>query len=130
MYTDDYISPLDSILFSAEEAVLEGSAASIRVRAIEKATAEYRKDQARTIAPVEQAYLNYDIGPRKRRKKQGKEMAAMPRRLYGYFRIKTKNCEPRAACPPRGSHPGMKAADFVGGKRTRFADRSGFAHSP
>ncbi len=55
------------------EAVLEGSGTISHAKAIEKATAEYRKYQAQTIAPVEQEYLDTIKRLEKEAKSKSKE---------------------------------------------------------
>lgn len=58
MYMSDYVQQLDSILSSSGRKLLEGSGAVSHAKAIEKATAEYRKYQVQAIASVEQAYID------------------------------------------------------------------------
>jgi len=58
MYMSDYVQQLDSVLSSSGRKLLEGSGAVSHAKAIEKATAEYRKYQVQAIAPVEQAYID------------------------------------------------------------------------
>jgi len=57
MYMNDYIRQLDNILASTSENVLQSSGSVSHEQAIAKALAEYRKYQVKTLAPVEQAYL-------------------------------------------------------------------------
>ena len=57
MYMKDYVNQLDRILSSGGRSLLENAGTISRAQAIEKATAEYRKYQETTIAPVEKAYL-------------------------------------------------------------------------
>lgn len=57
MRMQDYIQQLDTILSSMGEDVLQNSGSISNKVAIEKATEEYRKYQAKTISPVENAYL-------------------------------------------------------------------------
>lgn len=57
MYMKDYVEQLDRILSSGGRSLLENAGTISRAQAIEKATAEYRKYQETTIAPVEKAYL-------------------------------------------------------------------------
>jgi len=57
MYMDDYIHQLDKILASTDEKVLQNSGSVSHEQAVEKALAEYRKYQVKTLSPVEQAYL-------------------------------------------------------------------------
>ena len=57
MYMADYVEHLDRILSSTGEKVLEGSGTVSHAKAIEKAKTEYKKYQAKTLSPVEKAYL-------------------------------------------------------------------------
>ena len=54
---DDSIKQLDTILFSTGEKLLVGSGTISHDEAIEKAKAEYKKYQVKTISPVEKEYL-------------------------------------------------------------------------
>lgn len=58
MYMSDYIKQLDMILTSTGEKLLSGAGRISHKQAEEKAIAEYRKYQVRTISPVEQAYMD------------------------------------------------------------------------
>ena len=58
MYMKDYIKQLDMILSSTGEKMLNGSGRISHKKAIQKAKAEYRKYQVKTISPVEEEYLN------------------------------------------------------------------------
>ncbi|CDE54669.1 putative uncharacterized protein [Clostridium sp. CAG:269] len=58
MYMKDYIKQLDMILSSTGEKMLNGSRSISHKKAIQKAKAEYRKYQVKTISPVEEEYLN------------------------------------------------------------------------
>ena len=58
MYMSDYIKQLDSILTSTGEKLLSGAGRISHKQAEEKAIAEYRKYQVRTLSPVEQAYMD------------------------------------------------------------------------
>ncbi len=58
MYMQDYITELDKILTATDKGVLIGSGKISHDKAIEKATAEYRKYQNNTLSPVEKAYLD------------------------------------------------------------------------
>ena len=49
---------LDSVLSSGNRQLLQNSGAVSHKQAVEKAKTEYRKYQEKTIAPVEQAYLD------------------------------------------------------------------------
>ncbi|MDL2227852.1 virulence RhuM family protein [Bacteroidales bacterium OttesenSCG-928-K03] len=57
MYMEDYIRQLDNILVSTGEHVLQNAGTVSHEEAVEKALAEYRKYQVKTLSPVEQAYL-------------------------------------------------------------------------
>ena len=57
MYMEDYIKQLDMILSSTGEKLLIGAGTISHDKAIEKAKAEYRKYQVKTISPVEREYL-------------------------------------------------------------------------
>ena len=57
MYMADYVEHLDRILSSTGEKVLEGPGTVSHAKAIEKAKAEYKKYQAKTLSPVEKEYL-------------------------------------------------------------------------
>ena len=57
MYMSDYIRQLDSILSSGGRELLKGPGEVSHEAAIEKAHAEYRKYQQKTLSPVEEAYL-------------------------------------------------------------------------
>ena len=58
MYMEDYIKYLDLILSSTGEKILIGAGTISHGKAIEKAIAEYKKYQVKTLSPVEQEYLN------------------------------------------------------------------------
>lgn len=57
MYMNDYIIQLDSILGATGEKLLTDAGKVSREQAMEKAMAEYRKYQKKTLTKVEQAYL-------------------------------------------------------------------------
>lgn len=57
MYMDDYVHQLDNILLANGEGLLIDGGSVSHEEAMEKAVAEYRKYQVRTLSPVEQAYL-------------------------------------------------------------------------
>ena len=57
MYMKDYINQLDKILATTSEDVLQNAGSISHEQAVEKALAEYRKFQVKTLSPVEQAYL-------------------------------------------------------------------------
>ena len=58
MYMSDYIKQLDTILASTGEKLLSGAGRISHKQAEEKAIAEYRKYQVKTLSPVEQAYMD------------------------------------------------------------------------
>ncbi len=57
MYMKDYVSQLDAILSSGGRELLSDAGKVSHTKAMEKAKAEYRKYQAKTLSPVEEAYL-------------------------------------------------------------------------
>jgi len=57
LYMEDYINHLDKILASTDENILQNAGSVSHEQAVEKALAEYRKYQVKTLSPVEQAYL-------------------------------------------------------------------------
>ena len=57
MYMSDYVEHLDRVLQSTGEALLQGAGKVSHAQALEKAREEYRKFQAQTLSPVEEAYL-------------------------------------------------------------------------
>ena len=58
MYMSDYVNQLDNILSSTGEKLLTDAGSVSHQQAMEKAKAEYRKYQVKTVSPVEQAYLD------------------------------------------------------------------------
>lgn len=58
MYMADYITQLDNILTSTGEDLLKGAGSISHEQAMQKAEAEYRQFQVRTLSPVEEDYLN------------------------------------------------------------------------
>ncbi|NLV81836.1 MAG: virulence RhuM family protein [Synergistaceae bacterium] len=58
MHMKDYISHLDAILSSTGEQLLDGSGKVSHQQAMDKAQAEYRKYQAKTLTEVERHYLD------------------------------------------------------------------------
>ncbi len=58
MHMRDYITHLDNVLSATGENLLLDAGKVSHKNAIEKATAEYKKYQVKTISPVEQEYLN------------------------------------------------------------------------
>ena len=75
MYMSDYVEHLDRILRSTGEALLEGAGTVSHVQALEKAKREYKKYQAKTLSPVEEAYLQTikDVEKTARKKTKGEE---------------------------------------------------------
>ena len=57
MYMSDYIRQLDNILASTGEQLLNSAGNVSKELALEKATSEYKKYQAKTLSEVEKAYL-------------------------------------------------------------------------
>lgn len=70
MYMSDYVQQLDSVLSSGNRQLLQTSGTVSHKQAVEKAKTEYRKYQEKTIAPVEQAYLDSIKTLEKEAKKQ------------------------------------------------------------
>ncbi len=70
MYMKDYINQLDTILSSSNRKLLQNSGTISHTQALEKVKQEYRKYQEKTIAPVEQAYLDTIHDLEKEAKKQ------------------------------------------------------------
>jgi hypothetical protein len=70
VYMSDYVNQLDNILSSTVENVLANAGSIDRQQALEKAKAEYRKYQVKTISPVEQAYLDTIKGLEKKQRKE------------------------------------------------------------
>lgn len=57
MYMSDYVEQLDSILSSGNRKLLTGAGKVTHDEAMKKAKEEYKKYQAITLSPVEQAYM-------------------------------------------------------------------------
>ncbi len=57
MHMTDYVRQLDAILSSGGRKLLEGAGTVSHALALEKARAEYRKYQEKTLTPVEEEYL-------------------------------------------------------------------------
>ena len=57
VYMMDYVKQLDTILQSTGRPLLKGSGSISHQEAMDKALAEYRKYQVKTLTPVEEAYL-------------------------------------------------------------------------
>jgi len=73
MYMDDYIRQLDNILMANGEGLLTDGGSVSHEEAMEKAVAEYRKYQVKTLSPVGQAYLESIKGIEKKAKRNGKK---------------------------------------------------------
>ena len=72
MYMSDYVQQLDSVLSSGNRQLLQNKGTVSHKQAVEKAKTEYRKYQEKTIAPVEQAYLDSIKTLEKEAKKKSK----------------------------------------------------------
>ncbi len=57
MYMSDYVRQLDAILSSGGRKLFEGAGTVSHTQALEKAKAEYRKYQEKTLTPIEEEYL-------------------------------------------------------------------------
>ncbi|MCI1778534.1 MAG: virulence RhuM family protein [Bacteroidales bacterium] len=57
MYMSDYIRQLDNILSASGEKLLPNAGSISHKQALEKAKAEFKKYQVKTLSPVEKAYL-------------------------------------------------------------------------
>lgn len=73
MYMSDYVEHLDSVLASTGEKVLSGAGRVSHKQAMDKATAEYRKYQVKTLSPVEEDYLRTIKALEAEAKKQSKK---------------------------------------------------------
>lgn len=73
MYMDDYVRQLDNILLANGEGLLTDGGSVSHEEAMEKAVAEYRKFQVKTLSPVEQAYLESIKGIEKKAKRGEKK---------------------------------------------------------
>lgn len=73
MRMSDYIEHLDRVLSSTGEKLLEGAGTVSHNQAIAKAEQEYRKYQAETLSPVEEAYLETIRETEKLAKKKSRE---------------------------------------------------------
>ena len=73
MYMDDYVRQLDNILMANGEGLLTDGGSISHEEAMEKAVAEYRKFQVKTLSPVEQAYLESIKGIEKKAKRGEKK---------------------------------------------------------
>lgn len=70
MYMKDYIAQLDAVLSSGNRQLLQNAGKVTHQEAVDKARAEYRKYQAKTLTPVEEAYLETIKGLEKTAKKK------------------------------------------------------------
>lgn len=57
MTMEDWAKHLDNILTMSGEQLLQGNGSVSHIQAVEKATGEYKKYQAKTLSSVEQDYL-------------------------------------------------------------------------
>lgn len=73
MYMEDYVHQLDNNISSIGEEVLTDGGTVSHEEAMEKAVAEYRKFQVKTLSSVEQAYLESIKGIEKKAKRGGKK---------------------------------------------------------
>ena len=73
MYMKDYVSQLDAILSSGGRDLLTEAGKVSHAKAMEKAKAEYRKYQAKTLSPVEEAYLESVRSVAKAAKRKARE---------------------------------------------------------
>lgn len=73
VYMMDYVKQLDTILQSTGRPLLKGSGGISHQEAMDKALAEYRKYQVKTLTPVEEAYLASINALGKLAKQKGKQ---------------------------------------------------------
>lgn len=73
MYMSDYVAQLDNILSATGENVLQNAGTISHQKAMEKAKAEYKKYQVKTLSPVEKAYLENLKATQKAIEKQNKK---------------------------------------------------------
>lgn len=73
MYMGDYIKQLDNILSATGEKILSGAGSISHHQAIEKAKAEFKKHQVKTLSPVEKDYLENIKSLQKKIDKKGKK---------------------------------------------------------
>ena len=73
MYMEDYVHQLDNNISSIGEEVLTDGGTVSHEEAMEKAVAEYRKFQVKTLSSVEQAYLESIKSIEKKVKRKGKD---------------------------------------------------------
>jgi len=73
MYMSNYIKQLDNILSATGEKILSGAGSISHHQAIEKAKAEFKKYQVKTLSPVEKDYLENIKSLQKKIDKKGKK---------------------------------------------------------
>ena len=73
MYMEDYVRQLDNNIVSIGEELLTDGGSVSHEEAMDKAVAEYRKYQVKTLSSVEQAYLESIKGIEKKAKRSGKK---------------------------------------------------------
>lgn len=73
MYMSDYIKQLDNILSATGEKILHTPGSVSHKQAIEKAKAEFKKYQVKTLSPVEKDYLENIKSLQKKIDKKGKK---------------------------------------------------------
>lgn len=73
MYMGDYVQQLDSVLTSGNRKLLQGSGTVSHTQAMDKAKTEYRRYQEKTVAPVEEAYLDTLKSLEKEAKRKSRE---------------------------------------------------------
>ncbi|MBP3711335.1 MAG: virulence RhuM family protein [Bacteroidaceae bacterium] len=73
MYMEDYVRQLDNNITSIGEELLTDGGVVSHEEAMEKAVAEYRRFQVKTLSSVEQAYLESIKGIEKKAKRGGKK---------------------------------------------------------
>ena len=73
MYMEDYVRQLDNNIVSIGEELLTDGGSVSHEEAMDKAVAEYRKYQVKTLSSVEQAYLESIKGIEKKAKRRGEK---------------------------------------------------------
>lgn len=73
MYMEDYVRQLDNNIVSIGEELLADGGSVSHEEAMDKAVAEYRKYQVKTLSSVEQAYLESIKGIEKKAKRRGEK---------------------------------------------------------
>lgn len=73
MYMSDYVTQLDNLLSATGENILQNAGTISHEKAINKAKAEYQKYQAKTLSPVEKAYLEHLKATQKLIEKESKK---------------------------------------------------------